>query len=204
MSDHYFSDQPASKQDIREFTAELAGRQFRFRTDAGVFSKDDVDPGSRLLISVLPCQPGEELLDVGCGYGPIGAAAAWLVGPEGRVYMVDINPRAAALARQNLQSNGLDNAQVFVGDGLDALPPFAVDWVAINPPIRAGKAVVRRLVSQAMDRLRPGGAMLMVIRTKQGAKSMEQYLHEHHGRTQVIKKDGGFRILQTEKPPSER
>ncbi len=199
MSEQYFSDKPLSKQDVREFSAELAGRQFRFRTDAGVFSKDDVDPGSRLLISVLPCRPGDRVLDVGCGYGPIGIAAAWLVAPTGTVLMVDVNPRAAALARHNLQMNGLTNAEVFVSDGLEGVPGVGVDWVVINPPIRAGKVVVRRLVAEAMARLRPDGAMLMVIRTKQGAKSMETYLDERYGRTTVLKKDGGFRVLQTVK-----
>ena len=86
-----------------------------------VFSKGEVDFGTRLLIDCLELRPGQVVLDLGCGYGPIGMVAADLVGPAGQVYMVDVNERAVELARRNLAANGIKNAQVLVSHGL-ALP----------------------------------------------------------------------------------
>ncbi len=203
MDEQYFSSDPTSKRDMREFTAELVGHRFRFRTDAGVFSKDDVDVGTRLLTEELPCRPGDVVLDLGCGYGPLGAAAAVLVGENGKVYLVDVNPRAVSLARENMERNGLGQTQVLLSHGLEALSGVQFDWVVTNPPIRAGKAVVRKLLADAFDCLKPGGSLLLVIRTKQGAKSMEQYLRSQLGPTETVRKQSGFRVLAVRKLPAE-
>lgn len=201
MNDHYFSSEPSAKHDLQEFSAELRGKEYFFRTDAGVFSKNEVDLGTRILIDNLALQPGQTVLDVGSGYGPIGMVAATLVGPLGQVYMVDVNQRACELARANLIRNGIHHAQVFAGDGLKALPThLTFDWVLSNPPIRAGKAVVYPLLTDAFHALKPGGCLLVVIRTKQGAKSLENYLADLAGGCETIEKKAGFRVLKSCKP----
>ena len=91
MSEHYFTAKPGAEHRPSDFTAELKGRTYRFVTDAGVFSKGEVDFGTRLLIDCLELRPGDVVLDLGCGYGPIGVVAGDLVGPDGRVYMVEVN-----------------------------------------------------------------------------------------------------------------
>lgn len=201
MTDHYFTAKPGAEHQPLEFTAELRGRTYRFQTDAGVFSRAEVDPGTRLLIDCLELAPGDVVLDLGCGYGPIGMVAAELVGPTGQVYMVDVNERAVELARRNLAANGIKNAQVFASDGLAALTGLTFDWVLSNPPIRAGKKVVYPLLAEAYSALRPGGCLLVVIRTKQGAKSLQAYLAELAGECTTVERKGGFRVLRCCKQP---
>lgn len=203
MNDHYFTERPLSDGDERELEVQLRGRRFRFWTDSGVFSKTAIDAGTRLLIDALACGRGDTVIDLGCGYGPIGAAAAHLVGPEGRVFLIDVNERAAALARRNMAANGLDWTVVIQNRGLVGLSLPAADWVLMNPPIRAGKAVVRGLVQEAMAALVPGGSLLLVLRTKQGAKSMTAYLQELYGTVDIVRKSGGFRVLQVTKEAQE-
>jgi 16S rRNA (guanine1207-N2)-methyltransferase len=123
-------------------------------------------------------------------------AAATLVGPEGQVYMVDVNERAVELARKNLSQNAIKNAQVLVSDGLEAVANLKFDWVLSNPPIRAGKGVFYPLLTEAYKALNPGGCLLVVIRTKQGAKSLENYLRELAGNCETIQKKAGFRVLK--------
>lgn len=201
MSEHYFTNQPSAKHRPLEFTAELRGRMYLFHTDAGVFSRAEVDFGSQLLIDALPCQAGDTVLDLGCGYGPIGLVASTLVNPGGQVYLVDVNERAVELANKNLANNGITNARALVSDGLAALTSLQFDWVLSNPPIRAGKKVVYSLLTDAYAALRPGGCLLVVIRTKQGAKSLEAYLQDLAGNCETIQKKSGFRILKCCKQP---
>lgn len=196
MNDHYFTSRPSAEHETIEFEAELRGKIYSFRTDSGVFSKNEVDLGSRILIDALSLLKGQTVLDLGCGYGPIGMVAAELVGSTGQVYMVDVNERALDLARENLARNRIENAQVILSDGLDSVKNLNFDWVLSNPPIRAGKKVVYALLTDAYNALKPGGCLLVVIRTKQGAKSLEAYLKDLTGNCETIKKKAGFRVLK--------
>lgn len=196
MSEHYFSSQPSAKHNPLKFKATLRGQSYIFATDSGVFSRENIDLGSQILIDVLPCTQGDTVLDLGCGYGPIGMVAANLVAPTGKVYMVDVNERAVTLAKKNLVENEIKNAQVLVSDGLSSVSGQTFDWIVSNPPIRRGKAIVYPLLTEAYHALKPGGALLVVIRTKQGAKSLEKYLHELAGNCETIEKKAGFRVLK--------
>ncbi|MDR0929791.1 MAG: methyltransferase, partial [Oscillospiraceae bacterium] len=161
MPDHYFTESPASAHAPQAFSFAFRGHSLRFETDAGVFSRDAVDKGTQLLLEALPEDFTGRALDLGCGWGAVGIcmAAAW---PGAQVLLTDVNARAAELARQNLRANGL-TAEVMQGDGLSAVPGH-FDLIALNPPIRAGKAVVYRLFEESAARLTPDGALLVVIR----------------------------------------
>ena len=193
--DHYFSPEPHSASDKRQLTARLGGREFAFRTDAGVFSHRFIDRGTRLLISALPLPLEGDVLDWGAGYGPIGIVAAAL-SPEARVVMVEINERAAALAAQNAELNGVANAEVLVGDAFEVLGNRRFDVVLTNPPIRAGKRVVSSLVRDARTRLRPGGALWLVARTQAGAKSYFALLQELFPAAERVGMRGGYRLYR--------
>ncbi|NLJ75615.1 MAG: class I SAM-dependent methyltransferase [Firmicutes bacterium] len=196
MAEHYFTSKPSSEHKVTQFTAVLRGKEYVFKTDAGVFSRGEIDRGTRLLIEALPCKEGDVVLDLGCGYGPIGAAAGDLVKPSGHVYLVDINERAVELAAVNLKMNQVTNGTVLVSDGLQSLPAnIQFDWVVTNPPIRAGKSIVYGLLTEAYHFIKPGGGLMVVIRTKQGAKSMERYLTDLFGNCETVDRGSGFRVF---------
>lgn len=198
MSEHYYTNRPSVQHDETSFTATLRGMEFTFTTDAGVFSRERVDFGSLLLIETMRIGPSDTVLDLGCGYGPIGAAAARLA-DSGFIYMVDVNERAAELARRNLAANGITNAEVRVGDGLEPVQGIAFDTVLTNPPIRAGKETIYRMLDDAHAALKPGGSLWVVIQTKQGAPSMKKKLETLFGNVLDVDRKAGYHIFQSRK-----
>ncbi|NQX49403.1 class I SAM-dependent methyltransferase [Paenibacillus tritici] len=198
MSQHYYSQQPEARHDRRSIDTELRGKSLRFTSDAGVFSKGDIDYGSRVLIEAMVIPDGAGVLDVGCGYGPIGISAAYLA-PKGHVTMIDINSRAVELARENAQHNGIRNVTVMQSDVLSAVQGRKFDVILTNPPIRAGKAVVHQIFEQAYDHLHEGGSLWIVIQKKQGAPSAVAKLESLFPVVEEVGKDKGYRIIRAQK-----
>lgn len=198
MADHYYSKNPHSKSDPRKWTFTLRGEKFYFNTDAGVFSKGEVDFGSRLLIEsfVMPEIDGD-ILDVGCGYGPIGLSIAKSY-PERKVHMVDVNGRAIELAGRNAKENDVENVHIYESDGLSNVEgQFAA--ILTNPPIRAGKETVFKFYDEAFEKLNAGGELWVVIQKKQGAPSTTEHLKELFGQVETVEKKKGYYILKAEK-----
>lgn len=198
MADHYYSKDPHSKSDPRKWTFTLRGEKFFFNTDAGVFSKGEVDFGSRLLIeSFMMPAPEGDILDVGCGYGPIGLAIAKSF-PERTVHMVDVNSRAIELAGRNAKENDVENVRIYESDGLSNVEgQYAA--ILTNPPIRAGKEVVFKFYEEAYEKLITGGELWVVIQKKQGAPSTIDRLTELFGGVETVEKKKGYYILKSEK-----
>ncbi|GED15896.1 class I SAM-dependent methyltransferase [Aneurinibacillus migulanus] len=197
--EHYYTNQPGADSMEQTFTFDLRGREFRFITDRGVFSKNRIDFGSVLLIEMMEIEDGMDVLDVGCGYGPIGMTAASLT-PSGRVMMLDINERAVSLANRNLAANGISNAQVIVSDRFSSVPPERkFDVILTNPPIRAGKQVVHGIFEDALNFLAPGGSLWVVIQKKQGAPSALIKLQELYSEVREVAKKKGYSIFQATK-----
>lgn len=192
MSDHYYTENPGSEHDFRTVRCSALGVEAEFLTDAGVFSRDGLDTGTRALLEALP-EPAGRVLDLGCGWGAVGVLMGkrW---PKAEIVMTDINRRAAELARRNLAQNGV-TAQVFDGDGFENVPGD-FDLIATNPPIRAGKAVIYALFADAKDRLRPGGELYIVIRKQQGAPSALKYLREIFSEAEVVSRTAGFWVIR--------
>lgn len=164
-------------------------------TDAGVFSKTGVDYGSRVLIEHMELNPEGNILDVGCGYGPIGLMAAKL-SPAGQVTLIDINERAVQLATENAKSNGISNVEVLQSDLYEAVKGKTFDVILTNPPIRAGKAVVHRIFEEGLELLNAGGVMWVVIQKKQGAPSALEKLQLLYDSVEEVTRDKGYWILK--------
>ena len=172
----------------------VRGRPFTFLTDAGVFSRGELDRGTELLLEALEVGPCELILDLGCGYGAIGIVAARL-SDGGHVILTDLNERAVGLARGNVAENRITNADVRMGNLYEPVAGMAFNHIVCNPPIRAGRAVVDRIVAEAPAHLREGGTLWLVARTKQGAESLRARMAVAFGAADVVKRGGGFKVL---------
>ncbi len=199
MSEHYYSGQPQTAHDERRIEASLRGRSWRFWTDAGVFSKGGVDFGSKLLIETMTIPGSAKVLDVGCGYGPIGLNAAVLA-TAGHVTMVDVNERAVKLAKRNAADHGIGNVTVLASDLYSKVPEASYDIVLSNPPIRAGKSVVHALFEGAAERLKDTGELWIVIQKKQGAPSAVEKLEGLFDAVELVERDKGYWIVKAKGP----
>lgn len=202
MQQHYYSRRPEAASSPETTRYEYLGRVFTFTTDAGVFSKGKVDRGTDLLLEALQDVSCGSFLDMGCGYGPVGICFK-AAHPEAEVFMGDINERACALAEKNSSQNGV-STKVIQTDGFAAFEGMSFDCIAMNPPIRAGKEVLRRLMSEAREALSDGGRLYIVIRTKQGAGSMRDYLEGLFGNCEDVERGSGYRVLLSTKLPAEK
>ena len=194
MNDHYYTRNPQSESRPVNCEYTYRGIPLTFQTDAGVFSKGEVDTGTRLLLETLPEEMGEDILDLGCGWGVIGISIArkW---PETRGVLADINTRALDLSRENAR---LNRAKVTCveSDGMAALEGMTFDTVVTNPPIRAGKQIIYKMFTDAAKSLKPGGALYLVIRKQQGAESCMKFLQTVFGSVEKLNKSGGFWVIR--------
>ena len=168
----------------------------RFKTDAGVFSKQHIDPGSELLCSALPEDIAGRVLDMGCGWGAMTILTLARFA-QVQVTMADVNERALALAKENVAANRMQ-AQAVLSDGFAGVEG-EFDVVITNPPIRAGKAVIYKMFEDAKEHLTDGGRLFLVIRKQQGAPSALKFLKELYAKAEVIERDGGYWIIQCTK-----
>lgn len=189
----YYAENPDAAHDIHELRVDLLGEKMTFLTDAGVFSKKMVDFGSQLLLKCLEVNQGETVLDVGCGYGPLGLSLAKAYGVQAT--MVDINNRALNLARQNAERNKVE-ATIFQSNIYEQVKGN-FEHVISNPPIRAGKQVVHEIIEKSKDFLEAGGDLTIVIQKKQGAPSAKSKMEEVFGNCEIVKKDKGYYILRS-------
>lgn len=189
---HYFDQDPKSQSQPRLVQLVHEDRRFDFWTDAGVFSRDGLDKGTDTLLSALPDEVAGRVLDLGCGWGAMGVIIAALH-PQARVSMADINPRAVMLARRNAESNRV-RVEALVSDGFQNITG-SFDLIVLNPPIRAGKAVVYSLFASCAHHLPETGTLMVVIRKQQGAESALKYLKTIFREAAVVKRSGGYWVI---------
>lgn len=200
---HYYEENPQGESDRRVIQARMHGMDFFFTTDAEVFSKKFLDFGSRTLLEAAIDDLSEnnrkkgKLLDLGCGYGPIGIIMK-RVFPSMEVTMVDINNRAIELAKQNAETNSVKCVDVHQSDGCGNVEGL-YDVVLTNPPVRAGKQTVFSFYDGAYEHMAEGAFLFVVLQKKQGAPSSEKYLAEKFGNCEVIAKESGYWIMKSVK-----
>lgn len=199
MAEHYYSQNPEAKHQPIDFTFTLRGHTFHFQTDQGVFSKKEVDFGSRVLLDLVTMPETEgPVLDMGCGYGPIGLALATSF-PGRHVHMVDINTRAVELAEKNAIRNHISNVSIYESNLFENVKsgPFAL--IATNPPIRAGKQIVHRIFEESYQYLAKNGELWVVIRKKQGAPSARKKLESIFDEVEGVGKEKGYFVFKAKK-----
>ncbi|MBP3038135.1 class I SAM-dependent methyltransferase [Bacillaceae bacterium Marseille-Q3522] len=199
MTEHYYSRLQNTESNPIYWDYQLRGKIFRFKTDNGVFSKKEVDFGSKILIETLQIPEMEgDILDAGCGYGPIGISIAKLA-PERLVHMVDINNRALSLAEENCRLNKVDNIKIYESDRLLNIVHQQFALIVTNPPIRAGKKIVYDIFEQSFHALLPGGELWVVIQKKQGAPSALKKLASIFPKVETVDKKKGYYIIKAKK-----
>lgn len=188
---HYFTNDDVASE-IRKINTNILGYDFSFFSDNGVFSKDKLDFGTRLFLeNIGVTKISGDVLDVGCGYGPIGIVVAKITGSN--VTMCDVNKRALHLAALNVKENKLSNVSIIESDCYSNISS-KYDYILTNPPIRAGKKIVYNIVMNARNYLKEDGTLFIVVRKDQGAKSMINDLKEYYN-VSILEKDKGFFII---------
>ncbi|HEY8523463.1 MAG TPA: methyltransferase [Acidimicrobiales bacterium] len=205
---HYFDPSPRAPSRPGTVRLDLPDLSLRLRTDRGVFSPDRIDPGTKILLDTEPdgagpdgagggagfrWPDGAELLDLGCGYGPIALALA-VRAPGCRVWAVDVNRRARDLARANAEAAGLDNVVVARPEDVPGELRFAAVWS--NPPVRIGKPALHELLARWLGRLAPGGRARLVVHKHLGADSLHRWLEGEGWAVRRVRSRLGYRVLE--------
>lgn len=194
MVDHYFTAEPASADERSTLTVPLAGRELTVHTAPGVFSAGRLDLGTRVLLREVPDPPATgDLLDLGCGWGPIALTLA-LRSPAARVWAVDVNHRALDLVRRTAADLRLDNLRAVTPDEVPDDVRFAAAWS--NPPIRVGKAELHALLLRWLPRLVPEGQAWLVVQRSLGADSLADWLRDQGLATAKVASAKGYRVLR--------
>jgi 16S rRNA (guanine1207-N2)-methyltransferase len=190
---HYFDQDPAVASDRRTVPLVLPDLSVTLTTDRGVFARDAVDPGTKLLLLEGPPPPAEgDLLDLGCGYGPIAVALARRA-PAARVWAVDVNRRALELCATNAEAAGVE-VRAATPDEVPTDVRFAGIWS--NPPVRIGKGALHGLLGTWLDRLAPDGRAALVVHRHLGADSLARWLAEQGWPATRIGSRMGYRLLE--------
>jgi 16S rRNA (guanine1207-N2)-methyltransferase len=196
---HYFEYDPLLASKERKIKFEIAGKHIELTTDNGVFSKDKIDEGSFIFLKTLiPLRLSGRILDLGCGYGPIGLTLA-LTQPEARVTLADINSRAVALCTQNAHMLGLSQRVTCLQSDIYEKIEGTYDSIVVNPPIRAGKKVTYAIYEGAKQYLIDGGSLYIVIRRAQGAESAAKYIESLFGNITLLERSKGYYIYKATK-----
>jgi 16S rRNA G1207 methylase RsmC len=181
------------KKDI-SFETNLGGRTLAFRTTWGLFSPEEIDEGTRLLIEHLDISDGMSALDLGCGYGPIGVAIA-AQSPSGNVHMVDKDFIAVEYAAKNAAENGLRNCTAYLSNGFSLVPKMRFDLIVSNIPAKVGRELLWIWLEDAKDHLKPGGELWVV--TINGLREfMKRNFHDAFGNYEKVKQGRSYTVAR--------
>ncbi|RMF55552.1 class I SAM-dependent methyltransferase [Candidatus Woesearchaeota archaeon] len=189
---HYFSKKQDSPLRLREVSLEFENQIFSFLTGSGTFSPKKIDSGTMILIKYMIVKPEWRVLDLGCGYGPVGIVAAKLF-PSARVVMSDVNERAIGLAVKNVKRNSIKNAEVIESDLFENIKE-KFNTVLCNPPQTAGKKVCFSIIEQSKDYLLKDGLLQIVARHNKGGKALSGRMEDVFGNVSVLGKKAGYRV----------
>lgn len=194
---HYFSERPRAASRPGTVDLVLPDLHLRLETDSGVFSPERVDVGTRVLLETVPPPPRHgDLLDLGCGYGPIALTMAARA-PEATVWAVDVNRRAVELTARNAQAAGLDKVRSVHVDEMPDGVTFQAIWS--NPAIRIGKAALHEMLTRWLTRLAPDGAAHLVVQRHLGSDSLQRWLGEQGWQATRAASRAAYRVLRVQR-----
>ncbi|MDC7243135.1 MAG: methyltransferase [Sphaerochaetaceae bacterium] len=196
MSHYYTKNNDKLSSQEKDIFFKIKDEKFHFITDNGVFSKSGLDFGSRLLLEVIVNINKDSMLDLGCGYGPIGIVYKYF-NPKSEVTMTDINVRATSLAEKNAKNNNL-KINVLNGDGFESIKS-TFDIIITNPPIRTGKENIYNFFEQSIDFLNDFGELYYVMHKKHGVSSAIKKCKEIFSNVEVVCKKSGYHIVKCRK-----
>jgi 16S rRNA (guanine1207-N2)-methyltransferase len=201
---HYFSSRPRVASRPEEHRFLYRGEMLVIETDRGLFASHGLDPGTALLIETLDGVSAERILDLGCGWGALGLAAAKSL-PSAQIVLTDINQRAVRLARKNLDRNGVRHAEVRLGSLFEPVHGETFDLILSHPPFHAGREIVLEFLRQSPEHLTPEGHLRIVGKGSQGIRFYQGWLAEHWGTdVEVLARGGGYRVLDARPPSTNR
>ena len=196
---HYFVNDDKVVSKPREVHYSINGVDFSLESDNGVFSKNELDKGSELLIKeLLPINLGENILDIGCGIGVIGLTLAYFT-PSLKVCLSDVNTRALSLCSANANSLKLSQRVTILQSDIYQKIEGKFTSIVSNPPIRAGKKVTYEIYRGALEHLIDSGSLYVVVRKNQGAPSVKSYLEELFGNVALLAREKGYWVLKATK-----
>ena len=199
-SETYFTERPRSRSARSHLRFLYRGELLDFEVDHGIFSRKGLDRGTELLIESTVFRPRDRVLELGCGWGAIAVAAAKSV-PQGTVVLTDVNRRALHLARRNLERNGITNAETRSGPLFEPVAGEQFDVIVTNPPYRAGRPLIERLLAEAPAHLRPNGRFVMVGKGSEGIRYYQGRLaRAWPGPVTVVGRGSGYRVLEAVLP----
>jgi len=187
---HYYSATQESPFVPKKVHALISGKDYTFFSGAGVFSKDAVDYGTKLLAEHMQIGKNDRVLDLGCGIGVLGRVAAEKT--KNDVVLVDVNARAVALARMN--TKGMKQVKVLQSDGYAAVAEEKFDVILLNPPQTAGKKICFALIEGAKEHLHSRGSLQVVARHNKGGETLSKHMAEVFGNIETLVKRGGYRV----------
>ena len=197
--EHYYTNNPTTESREKIINSTIANENLKFYTDNGVFSKESVDFGTKTMLeSFTTDKENAKVADIGCGYGVISIFLAKKY-PTYKFTMVDVNNRVLELSKKNIELNNIENeVEVLESSSFDNVEG-AFDIVLTNPPIRAGKKIVHKIMTDSYEHLNPQGELWVVIQKKQGMASCKKLLEDTFSIVEIITKNKGYYILKAVK-----
>ena len=197
--EHYYTNNPTTESREKIINSTIANENLKFYTDNGVFSKESVDFGTKTMLESFNTEKEDaKVADIGCGYGVISIFLAKKY-PTFKFTMVDVNNRVLELSKKNIELNNINNeVEVLESSSFDNVEGN-FDIVLTNPPIRAGKKIVHKIMTDSYKHLNAQGELWVVIQKKQGMASCKKLLEETFSRVEIVTKNKGYYILKAVK-----
>ncbi|MDD1775921.1 MAG: methyltransferase [Candidatus Methanomethylicus sp.] len=197
---HYYSNAPSMSKEKFLLRLCIKGQFIDLASSGGIFSKNKIDLGTLVLIESLTLPENGEILDMGCGYGPIGITVS-KIKPLLKVTMVDINPTAVKLARENTERNNVGTIEVLHSDLYDSLGDRTFNAIISNPPLAAGYGVIHPLIEGAFVHLKEGGYLQLVLR--RGTNAIPNKMKAVFGNFELVSKKSGYKVFRSVKTKAD-